>query len=42
MNTNEALVIDDSALVEINEIEQFELSLLELDMVGGGNSAVAF
>jgi len=42
MNKTETLVIDNTALVEIDEKDEFELSLPELDMVGGGNSAVAF
>lgn len=41
MNTTENLVID-TAAAEIIEKEDFELSLPELDMVGGGNSAVVF
>ena len=42
MNKTENLLIDATELVEIVEKEEFELSLFELDMVGGGNSAVAF
>ena len=34
--------VAENAEVEISEQQEFELSLFELDMVGGGNSAVAF
>ena len=40
--TNIENVVTEEAAVENKQPQEFELSLVELDMVGGGHSAVAF